>query len=86
MRRQLVRKFRKPLIVPAPKKLLRLKTACSNLEEFGEGLFFQKVKNDAEALKNPKSIKKTVICTGQIYHDLVAERTKRKRNVFIIIM
>jgi 2-oxoglutarate dehydrogenase complex dehydrogenase (E1) component-like enzyme len=32
--------FRKPLIVISPKKLLRFKGACSNIEEFGEGTRF----------------------------------------------
>ena len=75
------RKFRKPLIVPAPKKLLRLKTACSNIDEFAEGLFFHKVRKDTETSKNPTNVKKLIICSGQIYHDLITERTKQKRTV-----
>jgi len=85
LRRQMKRKFRKPLIIPAPKKLLRLKAACSNLDEFAEGLFFQKVRQDPEALKNAKGIKKVLVCTGQVYHDLIAERAKLKRNDVAII-
>lgn len=40
LRRQLRRSFRKPLIVVAPKKLLKSKDAHSNIEDFGEGLRF----------------------------------------------
>jgi len=46
LRRQLRRDFRKPLIVVSPKKLLRLKEACSDLEEFKEGLRFTRVIKD----------------------------------------
>ena len=40
LRRQLRRNFRKPLIVVAPKKLLRFKEASSDLHEFDDGLNF----------------------------------------------
>jgi 2-oxoglutarate dehydrogenase E1 component len=39
--------FRKPLIVVAPKKLLRFKSACSNIEDFAEGSRYQPVLGDA---------------------------------------
>jgi 2-oxoglutarate dehydrogenase complex dehydrogenase (E1) component-like enzyme len=45
--------FRKPLVVVAPKKLLRFKGACSTIEEFTEGSKFQPLIGDknASALK-----------------------------------
>ena len=65
MRRQLHRTFRKPLIVVAPKKLLRLKEACSEIEEFGEGLRFKRVLPDENPDTVPdEKIRKVVFCSG----------------------
>ena len=43
LRRQMRRSFRKPLIVAAPKKLLKFNKANSDIEEFGEGVHFNKI-------------------------------------------
>jgi 2-oxoglutarate dehydrogenase E1 component len=47
LRTQMRLPFRKPLIVVAPKKLLRFKSACSNIEDFAEGSKYQPVLGDA---------------------------------------
>ncbi len=57
--------FRKPLIVIAPKKLLRFKGACSDIEDFADGTKFELLFAD----KNPKAvapenIRKVVLCSG----------------------
>lgn len=46
LRRQLRRNFRKPLVVAAPKKLLKYARANSDIEEFGEGQRFKKIYPD----------------------------------------
>lgn len=81
--RQLKRQFRKPLIIPSPKKLLRFKGACSNIEEFAENLKYIKVRSETnpEIVKNAKKVKKLLICSGQVYYDLVARREKVGRKV-----
>ena len=63
--------FRKPLVVVAPKKLLRFKGATSKLEDFTEGTRFRRCLADdnKNALKN-EEIKKVVFCSGQVYYDL----------------
>ena len=43
LRRQLRREFRKPLIVASPKKLLRFKQACSDIDLFAEKMRFTPV-------------------------------------------
>jgi 2-oxoglutarate dehydrogenase E1 component len=85
--RQIKRQFRKPLIVPAPKKLLRLKAANSNIEDFGEGLRFMKVRPEynPEVNKHKGGVKKVLICSGQVYYDLINRREKLKRNVKIFL-
>jgi len=59
------RNFRKPLIVVAPKKLLRFKDASSDIEEFGEGLRFKRVIEDPNKnLVAPEKVKRVIFCTG----------------------
>jgi 2-oxoglutarate dehydrogenase E1 component len=81
--RQIKRHFRKPLIIPSPKKLLRFKGATSCVEEFAEGLKFTKVRTeiDANIAKNAKQINRLLICSGQVYYDLLARRESLGRKV-----
>jgi 2-oxoglutarate dehydrogenase E1 component len=81
--RQLKRQFRKPLIIATSKKLLRFKLANSNIEEFGENLRFTQVRQEAssEILSKPENVKKLLICSGQVYYDLIHRREKLERNV-----
>jgi len=62
---------RRPLIVFTPKSMLRLKAAASKLSDFTSG-FFQEVIGD-DSVQNASRV---IFCSGKIYHDLVAERTK----------
>ncbi|MCB0360038.1 MAG: 2-oxoglutarate dehydrogenase subunit E1, partial [Bdellovibrionales bacterium] len=73
LRRQVLRKWRKPLIVMTPKGMLRAGAAASPLEEFYSGRFFP-VLDDAEH----RAADRIILCSGKIAHELVAEREKRK--------
>ncbi|MFL2564772.1 MAG: 2-oxoglutarate dehydrogenase E1 component [Parvicellaceae bacterium] len=73
LRRQMVRSFRKPLIVFTPKKLLRYPRAVSSISEMSKGNF-QEVIDDANAI--PSKINKVVICSGKFYYDLIEEYEK----------
>ncbi len=78
LRRQIRRPFRKPLIVPVSKKLLKYRGANSTIEEFESGLRFQRVISDpAQDLVSDDKIKKVLLCSGQVYYDLENERNKR---------
>jgi 2-oxoglutarate dehydrogenase E1 component len=86
LRRQLRRPFRKPLIVMSPKKLLRLKEACSNIEEFKEGLRFKRIIHDTnKGLVAPEKVKRVLFCSGQVYYDLDNARNKEKKNDVAIV-
>jgi len=86
LRRQLRRPFRKPLIVMSPKKLLRLKDACSNMEEFKEGLRFKRIIHDTnKSLVAPDKVKRVIFCSGQVYYDIDNARTKENKNDIAII-
>ena len=72
----------------APKKLLKLKEACSSLEEFDVGLRFQRVIPEVEEKVKkvePSKIKKLIICSGQVYYDLVKSRAKRGIDDIVVI-
>jgi 2-oxoglutarate dehydrogenase E1 component len=85
LRRQVLREFRKPLIVMTPKSLLRHKKAVSLLTDMAEGSSFHRVlTDDAEAgrhtsvaLKPDDQIRRVVLCSGKVYYDLLEEREKR---------
>ena len=67
LRRQMLVKYRKPLIVFTPKSLLRHPKCVSTVADFAEGRF-QEVIDDPEARKD--QIKTLVFCTGKFYYDL----------------
>jgi 2-oxoglutarate dehydrogenase E1 component len=85
LRRQIHRKFRKPLVVMSPKSLLRHKLCVSNLKDFASGTHFKKVIGETEKLVDDSKIKRVVICSGKVYYDLLEERTARKINDMAII-
>ena len=75
LRRQLHCGFRKPLIVAAPKKLLRLKECVSTLADMTPGTSFQTVLPDAHAVKcADEDIERIVFCSGKLYYDIVSMR------------
>ncbi len=83
LRRQMLRPFRKPLIVMTPKSLLRKKEASSHINEFANGAF-QTVIPDVESLE-AKEVRRIVACSGKVYYDLAARRAEAKRTDVAII-
>ena len=85
LRRQVLREFRKPLIMMTPKSLLRHKKAVSSLSEMAEGSSFHRVLwDDAEQgrhteirLQTDNRIRRVVLCSGKVYFDLLEERERR---------
>ena len=92
LRRQLHRKFRKPLILMTPKSLLRHKRVVSTLEELGPNTGFHRLLWDdaqmgtaAIKLKPDDEIKRVVICSGKVYYDLLDARdSKGLDNVYLL--
>ena len=83
LRRQMLRKVRKPLIVMTPKSLLRHKDAVSTLDELSEGTF-RTVIGETEKLE-AKKVARVVVCSGKVYFDLIAGRRERKiENVAVV--
>ncbi len=72
LRRQLIRVYRKPLIVMSPKSLLRHKLAVSTLEDLTDGQFFAVI-GEQDGL-DPKKVTRLVFCAGKVYYDLLEVR------------
>ena len=71
LRRQVRRRWRKPLIVMTPKSLLRHRLATSPLEDITSG-GFERVVPDREV--DPKTVRRAVLCSGKVYYDLYERR------------
>jgi len=93
LRRQLLRDFRKPLIMMAPKSLLRNKYCVSELKDFSKENSFHRVMWDHSMdpktkgfikLKNNSNIKKVILCSGKVYFDLLVAREKIKKDDVIL--
>ncbi|MBU0655066.1 MAG: 2-oxoglutarate dehydrogenase E1 component [Gammaproteobacteria bacterium] len=78
LRRQMIRKYRKPLIVFTPKSLLRHPLAISKLEEFTNGKF-EVVMDDVDItdVGAKEQVKRVIMCSGKVYYDLLEERRKQ---------
>ncbi len=70
--RQMLRPFRKPLVVMTPKSLLRNKASTSSLEFLSEGSFQLVI--DDRAIKNKKQVERVILCSGKVYYDLLEAR------------
>lgn len=84
LRRQMIRLFRKPLIVATPKSLLRHKEAVSSLSELAKGSF-RTIIGETDTALDPKKIKRVVLCSGRVYFDLIAHRREAKLKDAVII-
>ena len=76
IRRQMLRPYRKPLVVMTPKSLLRHKLSTSSLEDLHSGQF-QNVIGEIDKLTN-KKVNRVVFCSGKVYYDLLEQRRESK--------
>jgi 2-oxoglutarate dehydrogenase E1 component len=72
LRRQILRPFRKPLIVMTPKSLLRHRLAVSSMTDLTTGQFYP-ILSEVDEL-DKASVKKLVLCSGKVYYDLLEKR------------
>ncbi len=84
LRRQMIRQFRKPLVILTPKSLLRNKDAGSPLADLANGRF-RSIIGEVDEVVNPASVKRVLVCSGKVYYDLVNGRRERKNNSVAII-
>ena len=84
LRRQMVRQFRKPLIIFTPKSLLRAKDAGSPLSEFTKGEF-QTVVPDGNKDIVASKVKRVICCSGKVYYDLARKRAEKGSDDVVIL-
>jgi 2-oxoglutarate dehydrogenase E1 component len=72
LRRQVVRPLRIPLVVMAPKSLLRHKLATSSMDDLSSGKFMPVIGDDS--IQDRKKVTRLVLCSGKVYYDLLERR------------
>jgi 2-oxoglutarate dehydrogenase E1 component len=73
LRRQMLRPFRKPLIIMTPKSLLRHPMAKSAAVEFMDDSHFRRIVSDTVEIDD-KKIRRLVLCSGKVAYDLIQKR------------
>jgi len=85
LRRQMLRDFRKPLILATPKIGLKHPEAVSTLEEMDRGTRFQPIISVGFGDPNKKA-DTVVLCSGKIYFDIQAALKKEELNRNILVI
>jgi 2-oxoglutarate decarboxylase len=87
LRRHSLDGIHRPLIVFTPKSMLRNKAAVSDIKEFTEAKF-QSVMEEplyTEGEGDRSKVKRILLCSGKLYHDLAARKAKEKREDIAIV-
>lgn len=84
LRRQMIRPFRKPLVLLTPKSLLRHKGATSPLSDLANGQFLPVIGETDDAIAADK-VTRIMVCSGRVYYDLVQTRTESERDDVAIL-
>jgi 2-oxoglutarate dehydrogenase E1 component len=82
LRRQVLRRWRKPLVVMTPKSLLRHPKVVSSLADLEQG-GFQRILGDAAAA--PDRVRRVLLCSGKVYYDLLTARDELGREDVAIV-
>ena len=80
LRRQMKRSFRRPLILMAPKSLLRHPKCVSPVTELTEGSFVEIIDDPSP----PEKPSRVVLCSGKVYYDLLAARDESQADAALV--
>lgn len=83
LRRQVVRKMRRPLIVMSPKSLLRHPLCTSSMEDLANGSFLPAI-GEIDPL-DAAQVKRVVFCSGKVYYDLLEQRRNNQQDDVAIV-
>jgi 2-oxoglutarate dehydrogenase E1 component len=83
LRRQMLRKIRKPLIVMTPKSLLRAKASTSKLELLERGSFREVIED--RRIADGKSVQRVVLCSGKVWYDLDLARQETENDTVALV-
>jgi 2-oxoglutarate dehydrogenase E1 component len=81
LRRQVVHRWRKPLVIMTPKSLLRDPRVASSLTEFARGQFQQIMADERPA----ETIRRILLCSGKVFYELEKQRQDQKRQEVAIL-
>jgi 2-oxoglutarate dehydrogenase E1 component len=83
LRRQMIRPYRKPLVVMTPKSTLRRKISFSTLDDLARHGFLNVI-GEQDAI-DPARVARVILCSGKVYYDLLEARREQKiENIAII--
>ncbi|MBX7083733.1 MAG: 2-oxoglutarate dehydrogenase E1 component [Nannocystaceae bacterium] len=82
LRRQALRRWRKPLVLMSPKSLLRTRQSFSPLAEIEQGGFARVIDDTAV---EPAKVRRVILSCGKIYYELLAARAERKRDDIALV-
>ncbi len=85
LRRQIRRKFRKPLVIVTPKSLLRAREVASPLDGFRAGHDFHRVIGETEAIRPDDEVRRVVLCSGKVYYDLLKARAEKGDDTVALV-
>ncbi len=83
LRREMVRPYRKPMVVMTPKSTLRRKVSFSTLDDLAMGTFRMVI--GEEQLTDPAKVERVVLCSGKVYFDLLEARQEQNiQNIALV--
>jgi 2-oxoglutarate dehydrogenase E1 component len=85
LRRQLHRKFRKPLIIMTPKSLLRHKLAVSSLKDMQPDTSFKRVIGEIDTIAAADKVKRLIFVSGKLYYELLEARREKKLDDIALV-
>ena len=83
LRRQMLRRYRRPLVVMTPKSLLRHRLSVSSLEDLAQGEF-QVLIGDPRA-PDPAQVRRVLLCSGKVYFDLYTGAVERSSGDIAVV-
>ncbi|MCX7123359.1 MAG: 2-oxoglutarate dehydrogenase E1 component, partial [Gammaproteobacteria bacterium] len=83
LRRQVLRPYRKPLVIMSPKSLLRHPLVTSTLDDLADG-HFMPVIGEIDVM-DLKTVRRVIFCQGKVYYDLLIKRREKKISDIVII-
>jgi 2-oxoglutarate dehydrogenase E1 component len=82
LRRQVLRRWRKPLVVMTPKSLLRHPLVVSSLSDLVDGSFRRLLPDSRDSQEHTARV---LLCSGKVYYDLLDFREKQHRDNVAIL-
>lgn len=81
LRRQVIRPFRKPLIIFTPKKLLRYPKAVSSIADLAKGKFNEVIDDPRMSkVSAAKKVNTVFLCSGKIYYEVLERMESDKKT------